>query len=443
VSAVWIVYVVTNTKTPVGRHAKPGDEPIAVAGGRFDAAGTGVYFASNEGTEFQVLRHVRIGETNSTKLTEDIPWDVKGIEVSKDRKTIAFTSNEDGTSKLFVAEAGAKKRREIRVPFGTVSNLQFSDDGKSLAFTMNQPSSPADVWTADVSSGALQRWTESEIGGLDPAAFRTSTIVRIPTFDEEAPGVQRTFPAFVYKPAGEGPFPVIVNIHGGPESQSAAIFSAPAQYSTIELGCAVIYPNVRGSSGYGKSYLRMDDGRKREDSVKDIGALLDWIAQQPDLDAGRIGVIGGSYGGYMSLACLARYGNRFRAGVASVGISNFVTFLTNTSEYRRDLRRAEYGDERDPEMRKFLESISPTSHADRIDAPLFVIQGANDPRVPASESEQIVRAVRESGNPAWFMLAKDEGHGFAKRANKDHMEHAISLFWESYLLGEAKREGTE
>ncbi|MGH2570171.1 MAG: alpha/beta hydrolase family protein, partial [bacterium] len=233
----------------------------------------------------------------------------------------------------------------------------------------------------------------------------------------------------------EGPFPVIVNIHGGPESLARATFSPMSQYYANELRCAVVYPNVRGSSGFGRTWLKLDDGMQREGAVRDIGALLDWIAEQDDLDAARVGVEGNSYGGWMVLASLTTYPERIRAGVDGVGISNFVTFLTNTADYRRDLRRAEYGDERDPAMREFLLRVSPTENVQKLASPLFVIQGANDPRVPLSEAEQIVAAVRANDGEAWFLVGKDEGHGFKKRENLDQMGYAMSMFWEKYLLG--------
>jgi dipeptidyl aminopeptidase/acylaminoacyl peptidase len=198
---------------------------------------------------------------------------------------------------------------------------------------------------------------------------------------------------------------------------------------------ALIYPNVRGSAGYGKSYLLLDNGRRREDSVKDIGALLDWIQQQPDLDPSRVMVSGGSYGGYMVLAVLVHYGSRLRCAYESVGISNFVTFLENTSEYRRDQRRVEYGDERIAEMRTFLEKISPARQAERINRPLLVAQGANDPRVPISESEQIVAAVEKNGAPVWYVVGKDEGHGFQKKVNTDYMRVVMIEFIREHLLG--------
>jgi dipeptidyl aminopeptidase/acylaminoacyl peptidase len=199
----------------------------------------------------------------------------------------------------------------------------------------------------------------------------------------------------------------------------------------------VLVPNVRGSSGYGKTWLKLDNGMLREDSVRDIGALLDWIATQPDLDPQRVAVYGGSYGGYMVLASMTRYNDRLRAGVDIVGISNFVTFLENTQEYRRDLRRVEYGDERDPAMRAFLEKISPTANATSISIPLFVAQGANDPRVPASEAAQIVKTVRGNGGDVWFLQFPDEGHGFKKKANADYFRAATMLFWQQHLIGEA------
>ncbi|KPK79911.1 MAG: hypothetical protein AMJ81_12655, partial [Phycisphaerae bacterium SM23_33] len=279
----------------------------------------------------------------------------------------------------------------------------------------------------------LVRWTHGETGGLDGERFVTPELFRYETFDQ-VDGRRRTIPAFHYRPAGGGPFPVLIHIHGGPEGQAKPTFWPLCQYAVGELGIAVLVPNVRGSAGYGKGYLMLDNGRKREDAVKDIGALLDWIEAQDELDSRRVAVMGGSYGGYMVLACMIHYSARLRAGVETVGISNFVTFLENTQAYRRDLRRAEYGDERDPEMREFLTRISPTTNAARITKPLLVAQGLNDPRVPVSESEQMVEVIRRNGGTVAYILAKDEGHGFRKKANLDYLEQAAMLFLEHYLL---------
>jgi dipeptidyl aminopeptidase/acylaminoacyl peptidase len=238
----------------------------------------------------------------------------------------------------------------------------------------------------------------------------------------------------VYRPAGDGPHPVIIYIHGGPEGQYRPTFSSAFQMWLAELGAAVIAPNIRGSTGYDSEYLSLDNGYQREDAVKDIGALLDWIASQTDLDESRVAVYGGSYGGYMVLASAVHYGERLKAGVDVVGISNFVTFLESTEEYRRELRRREYGDERDPEMRAFLERISPLNNVDRIELPLLVVQGQNDPRVPVSESEQIVTALRLRGRPVWYIKALNEGHGYDRKENQDILQQAVVLFLKRYLL---------
>ncbi|MDX1557231.1 MAG: alpha/beta fold hydrolase, partial [Xanthomonadales bacterium] len=281
--------------------------------------------------------------------------------------------------------------------------------------------------------GPLTRWTFSEVGGLDTDRFISPELVRYPTFDTVGDQA-RQVPAFVYRPGGEGPHPVIIYIHGGPETQYRPAFSSRFQMWLAELGAAVIAPNVRGSLGYGYEYLSLDNGFKREDAVRDIGALLDWIAQQPDLDPGRVAVLGGSYGGYMVLASAVHYSDRLSAAVDIVGISNFVTFLENTQDYRRDLRRMEYGDERDPEMRAFLQRISPLTNADQISIPMLIIQGENDPRVPASEASQIVEALRERDIPVWYIRALNEGHGFDRKENRDVQQQAEVMFLQRYLV---------
>jgi dipeptidyl aminopeptidase/acylaminoacyl peptidase len=427
-SYLWIGDLKTGEKTPFGNQEKVDGETIAYGSAVFDASGQGIYFTSDEGTEFRTLRWSKIGSKDVKQISGDIPWDVAGLAPTKDRKTLAFTVNDGGSAVIYVLDDKSRKFRKLDTPPCYMTGMGWSDDGKTLAVSLMTPASPGNIYTVDVASGKITRWTDTEVGGLDPSTFVMSERIEFESFD----GLK--VPAFLYRPEGEGPFPVVIRIHGGPESQALTWFSYTSQYEVNELGCAVIYPNVRGSSGYGKSYVKMDNGFLREDSVKDIGALLDWIAEQPDLDASRVGVTGGSYGGYMSLACLVHYSDRIRCGIDNVGISNFVTFLENTMDYRRDLRRVEYGDEQDPAMREHLLKISPTNNVDRINAPLLVMQGLNDPRVPATEAEQIVKAVREKGKEAWFLLAKDEGHGFAKKSNADQSLYVSTMFWEDYLL---------
>ncbi|MCU0881140.1 MAG: prolyl oligopeptidase family serine peptidase, partial [Hyphomonadaceae bacterium] len=344
-----------------------------------------------------------------------------------------YALNEDGLSQIYtMAAEGAPRATKAQLPVGLVGGLQWSPDSRRLGLTINTARSPSDAYVYDVSSRRLTRWTQSEIGGLNPASFVEPSLIRYPTFDM-VNGAPRTIPAFVYRARQPGPRPVIIQIHGGPEAQSRPGFSSTIQYWANELGISVVVPNVRGSTGYGRSFVELDNGFKREDSVKDIGALLDWIKTQPDMDASKVIVYGGSYGGYLVLASLTHFPDRLAGGIDIVGISNFVTFLENTDGYRRDLRRVEYGDERDPAMRAHLQAISPLTNAHKIEDPLFVIQGANDPRVPRSEAEQIVERVRANGREVWYMLAMDEGHGFAKKSNRDAQREAETLFLQQVL----------
>ena len=408
-------------------------------GGRWGAGGTAVYAASNRGGEFLHVVRLDAATGAETNLSGDIPWDVENLDVTSDGKLLAFFANEDGVSRLHLLDlAGGKALHSPELPPGVAGALHFRPGSHELAFGMSWARAPFDVYSYDADSGRLERWTASETGGLDAGRFAAPTLVHFPSFD------RRTIPAFVYRPAADrfpGRRPVYINIHGGPEGQARPSFLGANNYMVEELGVAVVYPNVRGSTGYGKTYLTLDDADKREDSVKDIGALLDWIATQPDLDASRVMVAGGSYGGYMTLAAMTHYSARLACGFDTVGISNFVTFLEHTQAYRRDLRRVEYGDERDPRMRAFLLGIAPVNHAGDIRKPLLVAAGANDPRVPVSESDQIAAAVEANGVPVWYVVAKDEGHGYAKKANVDYLRTVSVAFLKTYLLGSPPQPG--
>jgi dipeptidyl aminopeptidase/acylaminoacyl peptidase len=318
------------------------------------------------------------------------------------------------------------------VPAGVISQLRWHPTRGELAFALSSARSSSDVYSLMPGGGAVVRWTESELGGLVPSELSEPSVIRWTSFDD------REITGLYYRPPARfaGPRPVIVNIHGGPEGQTRPTYLGRSNYFLNELGMAIIYPNVRGSTGYGKTFLNLDNGMKREDSVKDIGALLDWIAKRPELDADRVAVTGGSYGGYMTLAVATMYNDRIRGAIDIVGISNFNTFLKNTESYRRDLRRAEYGDERDPAMFAFFEKTAPANNAHKITRPLLVVQGGNDPRVPRTESEQMVARVRQNGSPVWYLMAKDEGHGFAKKANADFQFYATVMFVRQHVLGQ-------
>jgi len=418
------------------------DKKIAYGDALWSKDGRGVYYTSDESGEFQQLAYHELATGKKTIVSGNIAWDVTGLALADNGRRLAYVTNEDGLSKLYVfdLQTNWEEMDLPSLPVGLIGGLEFSKDGNELGMTLNTSQTSGDVYSINLATKELVRWTFSEVGGLKTEKFVTPQLIRYPTFDK-VNNKPRMIPAFYYKPRqAAGKIPVIINIHGGPEGQARPGFSSTYQYLVNELGIAVLVPNVRGSSGYGKTYLAMDNGYKREESVKDIGVLLDWVAQQPELDASRVGVTGGSYGGYMTLATLCTYNDRIRAAVDVVGISNFVTFLESTQEYRRDLRRVEYGDERDPKMREFLTKISPTTNAAKITKPLFVIQGLNDPRVPATESEQMVKTVRKNGGNVWYLVAKDEGHGFRKKVNRDYQTNAESLFWEMFLLD--RKEGT-
>jgi dipeptidyl aminopeptidase/acylaminoacyl peptidase len=410
-------------------------EPVSYANARFGSEGA-VYLITDKDSEFRRLARMN-SNGEMAPLSSNIQWDVTAFEISPDGQLIAFVTNEDGASFLRFLET--KTGRQLKgpdLPFGIISGLEWHPRGRYLGFNLTSARSPSDAYSFDVETGRLERWTESETGGLNPERFVEPELIRMPSFD----GLEIS--AFVYRPDPErfpGKRPVLISIHGGPESQSRPGFLGRNNFYLNELGMAVVYPNVRGSSGYGKTFLTLDNGYKREDSVKDIGTIIEWVRKDPRMDSSGVAVIGGSYGGYMVLASLIHFGERLRAGVNVVGISNFVTFLQNTQDYRRDLRRVEYGDERDPGMRDFLERISPTTNAHRIEKPLFVVQGANDPRVPLSEAEQMVRAIRENNGTVWYLMAKDEGHGFARKSNADFQFLSTILFFEEHLLGEANR----
>lgn len=427
-------YHILDPATSQLSQINPSEEKIAYGSAVWSKDGKGVFMASDEGSEFTRLKYYDLANKSFTDLTADIDWDVEGVEASPKGDTIAFTTNENGFGKLYLLDTKSKKYKRVRnIPAGQIGGLEFHPDGRRLALVINTPQTPGDVYALDLNDQSLERWTYSEVGGLSTTSFSVPSIISYPTFDQVG-GKSRMIPAIYYKPKTRGPHPVVIYIHGGPEGQYSPHFSSTVQYWVNELGIAVLAPNVRGSAGYGKSYLKMDNGFKREDTVKDIGALLDWVEKQPELDSERVAVYGGSYGGYMVLASMTHFNDRIKCGVDIVGISNFVTFLENTKEYRRDLRRVEYGDERDPKMRAFLERISPTTNAHKITKPMFIAQGRNDPRVPEAESQQIVSVIRKNGGKVWYMLAKDEGHGFRKKVNRDFFSHATALFWEQHLL---------
>ncbi len=430
ISEVWLyrLEVATGVLTPLFRSR---ETPVSYGAAFFDRDSRFLYWTTDAASEFQQLFRVEVASLKATPLTKSLEWDVEEAELSPDSKRIAVVVNERGNSRLRVlSSATGRVLTEARLPVGVIGGIRWHENGRDLGFTLSSARSANDAYSLDTRNGSLTRWTESETGGLDASAFVEPELVRVKSFD----GVEVS--GFLYRPDAKrfpGKRPVVVNIHGGPESQSRPIFQGRMNYLLEELGLALFLPNVRGSSGFGKTFLKLDNGFQREDSVKDIGTFLDWIHRDPGLDSKRVAVMGGSYGGYMVLACMVHYSDRLKCGVDIVGISNFLTFLKNTQDYRRDLRRVEYGDERDPKMAEFLGRISPLTQVSRMRKPLFVVQGKNDPRVPLSEAEQMVKALKEQGSKVWYLMAKDEGHGFAKKKNADFQFLATLEFFRENL----------
>ena len=413
------LYVV-DLSTGEKKEVEPGPGKTGISGAKFSRDGQGVYLISDRDAEFRQIRYVGLFTSDKSVISAHVPWDVTELAISRDGHYLAYAVNEAGVGKLNVLDL--RSHQDLTPPrlptAGLVDSLSFDPDGKRLALGFAAPNQPGDAYVLDLAANRIEVWTRSEAGPVDVAKFVAPRLAQFPTFDRPG-GQTRQVPVYLYEPQSPGAHPVLIILHGGPESQFRPGFNPWIQYVVNELGYAVVAPNVRGSDGYGKSYLALDNGMLREDPVKDVGALLVWLALQSSVDAKHIVVSGASYGGYLTLATLVNYSDRLRGGVEMAGIGDFISFLTNTAPYRRDQRRAEYGDERNPDMRDYLRRVSTLTSADRISRPLLVVHGKNDPRVPVSEADQIVNRLRSKGAEVWYLQASDEGHGFRKKPNRD------------------------
>ena len=430
-SYVWLMDAANGERRRV-LPATATSAPIASADLNFSRDGNGLFLSTDRDGEFRKLAYLDLATGKLDYFGEGGNWDVESIALSPDGRVLAVITNEAGVGVLRLYDATTRKPLpRPTLPTGNVRGLVWHENSRDLAVSVNSAQSPNDAYAIDVRDNVVTRWTQTRVAGLDAASFRNAEPIDWKSFDGRSIG------GFIIRPPAKfsGKRPVIVSIHGGPEAQARPGFMGRWNYFIDELGVAILQPNVRGSTGYGKTFVALDNGMKREDSVKDIGALFDWIAAQPDLDASRIIVEGGSYGGYMVLAVATNYADRIAGTIDVVGVANFVSFLENTESYRRDLRRVEYGDERDPAMREFLTRISPVNNASKIKAPLFVVHGRNDPRVPYTEAEQIVAAARKNGVPVWYLLADNEGHGYARKANVDYLFYAMIEFIRMRALG--------
>jgi dipeptidyl aminopeptidase/acylaminoacyl peptidase len=388
-------------------------------GARVTPDGGSVYLATDRDGDFMRLARLDLATLGLEYLTPD-DRDLEAVELSRDGRYLLATRNVEGYSDLMLFSGEGRRMPDPEVPEGIVGGFEFSPDSRRLAFTLVGPTRNADVWVMDLPDGEPRRITRSSTAGIPRSSFRRPRLVRYPTFD----GWE--IPALFYEPDAENA-PVVVNVHGGPESQSRPAFAPVTQY-LLHRGYAVLSPNVRGSTGYGKAYTHLDDVELRMDSVKDLAHAAEWLKENGHE---RVAVMGGSYGGFMVLAALTEYPELWSAGVDIVGIANLVTFLENTGSYRRALREAEYGSLRSD--RALLEAMSPIHKAHRVRAPLMVIHGKNDPRVPVGEAEQIVERVRKNGGTVEYLLYEDEGHGLLKLGNRLDAYPKIAAFLDEHL----------
>jgi len=410
-SYLWVLDIASATKkllTPTGAEGGASWRLPT-----FDPRGGRLLALTDHGSEFSRLVAIDLATRASRTIVEH-PWSIDGFAITQDGRRLAWRTNEAGRSVLRARDLDADRELPVpTLPPGVIGRFGWRGDHRTLALGLSWARSPATLYAIDTETASLTRWTD-ERAAANAATFMEPELVRWKSFDGLEISGWLTLPPARFA----GRRPVKMLIHGGPEAQSRPGFIGRFNYLVHEEGIAILMPNVRGSSGYGRTFVSLDDGRRREDAVRDAAAALDFVAAHPRLDPGRVLVSGGSYGGYMSLAMATLYPERIACAVNEVGIANFVTFLEQTESYRRDLRRVEYGDERDPEMRRFLESISPLNRADRIRRPLLVVHGANDPRVPLAEAEAITAAVRRSGQMVWSVVARNEGHGFIREENQ-------------------------
>ncbi len=427
ISTLWLLDVASNKKallSPKTTQLELYDYP------QFSKDGKGVYVLTDHDSDMRRVAYVDLASRRFSYVPSNPKWDVNEFQIAPDGKTVTLVTNEDGISRLHLFDVSVGKERTApQLPDGIISDLKWNNNSIDLAFNFKSPRAPNDVYSVNAQTSKAELWAKSVTNGVATSLFSQAELIRWPTFDG------RTVSGFLYRPPAKfkAKRPVIIDIHGGPEEQYRPRFNYEENYFLDELGVAKIYPNVRGSLGYGKTFLHLDDGLKRGDAVKDIGALLDWIKSQPDLDADRVMVVGASYGGYLALSTAYTYSDRIRGTISDSGITNLVSCAEHTEAWRRDIQRAEFGDERDPKIREFMERTAPVNNADKIKKPLLIFQGRNDPRVPVAEAAGLVAATKDR-IPVWYVLAMNEGHGFTQQSNRDYRTYATILFVKEFLL---------
>jgi dipeptidyl aminopeptidase/acylaminoacyl peptidase len=423
-SSLFIADVNTGSVLP----AEAGGKHLGIRHARFSADGRGIYISSVDDGDFSALRYLDLVTPQARELTAAIPWDIVDFQVGVDGRYLAYVTNDGGRDRLTVLDNQLKlELAPAGLPEGRITGLHFDHTGHQLAFSAEGPQSPSDVYVYEPEHNQLARWTHSEAGALDPQTFVPAQALQYPTWDHGKAG-QRLIPAFVYRPRTPGPHPVLIDIHDGPAGQFRPGFDAFIQFAVNELGYVVIAPNIRGSTGYGKSFADLDNGPAREDALRDLGALLVWIGMQKDLDRTHVAVMGQSYGGFMALAMLATYNDRLSGGIIVNGYASLPSYLTNGAPDEVASRRAEFGDERDPQVRAQLNRLSPLNSLAQIRKPVLVFQGLQDTPAQVQQAGQIVAGIRARGGEAWYVTARNEGHDLRHGANRDAWLATVAQF---------------
>jgi dipeptidyl aminopeptidase/acylaminoacyl peptidase len=428
-SKLWLVEVANGQRRLL--RGEQANELGYYSGPRFRPDGQGLYFITDAGADVRYLAYLNLATGQFQKVTPPVPWELDEYALAPDGKTIALAFNQAGLTSLQMLDVHTGKLRIIEsAPRGVLEGLRWHPNARELAFNVKATHAPNDVYSYEVETGQSVCWSKSVMGELDAVQLAPPELIQWKSFDG------RTITGFIARPPAsfKGKRPVIIDLHGGPAEQYRPEYGYEDNYYSNELGVVKIYPNVRGSKGFGKAFQQLDDGARRADAVKDVGALLDWIKTQPDLDAERVLVQGGSYGGFLALATAVQYSARLRGVIADAAVANLATFVSHTEGWRRDVQRLEFGDEREPHMRALMERTAPLNNLQKITIPLLVIHGKNDPRHPASEAATLVQAARQRKLPVWYLLAQDEGHDFVKPANRNYKIYTKILFVKEYLL---------
>ncbi len=425
-SALFVAEVATGALTPVAIAQS------RITAARFAPDGVGFYLICDAQSEFEQLLYYNPITDDTRRVSAEVPWDVEAFAVSAGGHYVAYVVNDDGQSHLAVLDT--LRNLEFKPPGlqdGRIADIRFDDSGQKLAFSYESARSPRDVYVYDVAQAGVQRWTHSEVGPLDPADLATAQLIHYPTWDRLGMG-RRTLSAYVYLPRGPSPCPVLIALPGGQglHAESRPDWNSFIQFVVNDLGYAVIAPNVRGSSGYGKAFRALDGGRLRDDAVRDVGALLVWIGLQPGLDSHRVAVMGHAYGGFLALASLAMYGDHLKGAIDVAGISSLVDFVGRSPAAERAQRVAEFGDVQDTDMRAFLDRISPLDNVALIHRPVLIVQGADAPGARAADSQQLVWRLRSEGNQAWFLSATDAGNDFTTPADRQAYLDTAAQFLE-------------